>query len=68
MITVLSRIMPGTERSSPRCWITSVCPIAAIASIAAKGSIDSSALLCRLLDASSGLNANISAVATQTPA
>ena len=65
MMTVESRIMPGTVRSRPRCWITSVCPIAAIASIAANGSIESSALLVRLLEASSGLIANSSAVATQ---
>jgi hypothetical protein len=39
--------------------------MAAIASIAANGSIDSSALLWRLFEASSGLIANSSAVAIQ---
>ena len=64
-MTVVSRIMPGTVRSRPRCWITSVWPIAAIASIDANGSIESSALPVRLLDANSGLTANSSAVANQ---
>ena len=66
MITVVRRIIPGTVRSRPRCWITSVCPIAATASIDANGSIERRALLVRLLEASSGLIANSSAVATQT--
>src|SRR3954452_15215907 len=40
MMTV-SDIIPGTDRSMPPCCTTSVCPIAAIARIAATGSIPS---------------------------
>ena len=62
---VVSVIIPGTDRSRPRCWITSVWPIAAIARIAANGSIERSAVLLTLPVASSGLTAKRSAVASQ---
>jgi hypothetical protein len=62
---VASVIIPATERSSPRCWMTSVWPIAAIARIAANGSVESRALRLSLPGASSGLTRNSNAVATQ---
>ena len=62
---VVSVIIPGTDRSRPRCWITSVWPIDAIARMAANGSIERSALLLTLPVASSGLTAKRSAVASQ---
>ena len=60
-----SVIIPGTDRSRPRCWMTSVCPMPAIARMAANGSIESNALRLTLPLASSGLTANSTAVATQ---
>ncbi len=60
-----SVIIPGTERSRPRCWMTSVWPMPAIARMAANGSIESKALRLTLPLASSGLTANSTAVATQ---
>src|SRR5689334_17327471 len=40
--TVDSPITPTTEKSMPRCWITNIWPIDAIAKMLANGSIDSS--------------------------
>src|SRR5579862_7880088 len=62
---VVSVIIPGTDRSSPRCWITSVWPMLAIASTAANGSMESSALWLSLPGASSGPMAKSRAVASQ---
>ena len=62
---VVRVIIPATERSRPRCWTTSVWPIAAVARIAANGSVERSALPLTLPEASSGLTAKSSAVATQ---
>ena len=62
---VVRVIIPATERSRPRCWTTSVWPIAAVARIAANGSVERSALPPTLPEASSGLTAKSSAVATQ---
>src|SRR3954470_891758 len=62
---VVNVIIPGTERSSPRCWITSVWPMPAIARMAANGSMESRALWLTLPGASRGLTANSTAVATQ---
>ena len=48
---------PGIDRSSPPCWITSVCPIATTAMSAANGSIDTIAVGLTLPIAMSGLTA-----------
>ena len=48
---VASVIIPGTDRSSPRCCTTNVWPIPAMARMAANGSVDSSALLLTLPEA-----------------
>ena len=63
--TIVSEIIPGTERSIPPCWTTRVWPIAAIASTAANGSMPSSAE-CRTLSGSKmRLRMNRAAVASQ---
>ena len=40
----------------PPCWMTNVCPMATMASTAAKGNMPSSAPLLTLLDAKSALD------------
>jgi len=54
---------PGTERSMPRCWMMSVCPIAAIASTAANGSMPCSTLPRRLSGSTTLLTMNSASVA-----
>src|SRR3954453_727470 len=67
MMTTVREIIPGTERSMPPCWITSVCPTATIARIAANGSIPSSELCRTLSGSSTRLTRNSSAVPITMP-
>src|SRR5919204_3007129 len=64
-MTAASEIAPGTEKSRPPCWITSVCPIEAMIRNAANGSMESSADSPRLPEAMSGLTQKSTASATQ---
>src|SRR5690348_5823512 len=66
--TTVSEMKPGTDRSMPRCWTTSVWPTAARMSTAAKGHSAASALPPRLFGWKIALSAKISPVATQMPA
>ena len=50
-MTAANDMMPATDRSSPRCWITRCWPIDATARIAKNGSIDCSALTETVLGA-----------------
>ncbi len=58
-------IIPGTDRSRPRCWITRVWPAAAMARTDANGSMLSSGAVPRLPGAMSGLRTNRMIVAIQ---
>ena len=66
--TTVSEMKPGTERSMPRCWTTSVWPTAARMSTAANGQSEASALPPRLLGWKTALSAKTRPVATQMPA
>ena len=63
--TVAREIIPGIDRSRPRCWTTSVCPIDAIARIDAFASVAATTLTSRLPRAKSGLTRKRIAVAGQ---
>jgi hypothetical protein len=63
--TAASEMTPGTVRSRPPCWITSVWPIAAIARMDANESTLSSELAETLPVARKGLTMNRMAVAGQ---
>jgi hypothetical protein len=67
MITTVSEIIPGTERSMPPCWITSVCPTATMARIAANGSIPRSELSRTLWGSTIQLIRKSPTVATTMP-
>src|SRR3954452_33662 len=64
MMTTVSEIIPGTDRSIPPCWTTSVCPTATMASTAANGSMPSRELWRTLCGSTSQLTRKSSAVAT----
>ena len=66
--TTVSEMNPGTDRSIPRCWTTSVWPTAASISTAANGQSAARALAPRLPGWKIALSANSSPVATQIPA
>ena len=66
--TTVSEMKPGTDRSMPRCWTTSVWPTAARMSTAANGHSAASALPPRLFGWKIALTAKSSPVATQMPA
>jgi len=68
MMTTVSEIIPGTERSIPPCWITSVCPTATIARIAANGNMPSNELCRTLCGSTIQLTKNSSSVAASAVA
>src|SRR3954464_2005184 len=65
--TTVNEITPGTERSIPPCWMTSVWPTATIARIAANGSIPSSELWLRLCGSTNQETTNSRIVAATIP-
>src|SRR3954464_4917824 len=65
--TTVKEITPGTERSIPPCWMTSVWPTATIARIAANGSMPSSELWLRLCGSTNHETTNRMTVAATIP-
>ncbi len=64
-MTTDSDTAPGTDRSNPPCWTTSVCPRATTASTAANGSMPSKDPRLTLVGATTALSAKSRTTATR---